>query len=108
MTARACAFCGRPAGSAEHLWAEWVNGYCKRPGPLTHVTGIVGSLVSRRWRSQKFNQRTRYLCHDCNTNWLSDLETRVSGILGPMMQGQRMHLDAAAQTLVATWTAKTV
>ncbi len=108
MTARACAFCRRPATSREHLWADWVNNYCKPPGPMRHVSGLVGTTGDRQWHSQRFDQRIRYLCHDCNVNWLSDLETRAGRIVGPMMQGRDTRLNRAAQTLVAAWVAKTV
>lgn len=108
MTARDCAFCGRPAGSREHVWADWANSYCTPPGPMRHVFGLVGTLADRQWYSESFDQRIRVLCHDCNVNWLSKLEGRVSGIVGPMMQGQQTLLDPGAQTLVAAWVAKTV
>jgi hypothetical protein len=76
---------------------------------MRHVT-----LVSTRsqpignWLSLTFNQTTRYLCHDCNVNWLSQLEARASTMIGPRMEGKPQTLDHEACRLIAACVAKEV
>jgi hypothetical protein len=51
--------------------------------------------------------RNKRLCHDCNTGWMQDLESRSQGLLTPMILGRAHTLDSEQQIIVATWTAKT-
>jgi hypothetical protein len=51
--------------------------------------------------------RTKLVCHQCNTGWMSDLEARAEPILTPMIRGEHVRLDRADQVLVATWATKT-
>src|SRR6476659_1777493 len=44
----------------------------------------------------------------CNTGWLSDLETAVAGLIGPMIVGQPTILQTEDQKAAAAWAYKTV
>lgn len=51
--------------------------------------------------------KTDVVCKDCNGGWLSDLETRASQLLPPMLKGDAQQLTIDDQTSLATWAIKT-
>lgn len=52
---------------------------------------------------------TRAVCRRCNGHWMSDLETRASGLLPTMIEdGTGRPLTADDHTFIAVWTIKTV
>jgi hypothetical protein len=46
---------------------------------------------------------TPIVCVTCNTGWMSDIQSRASKYLKPMISGERISLDSSAQRWVATW-----
>jgi hypothetical protein len=47
------------------------------------------------------------ICQRCNNGWLSDLETQLSAVLKPMVQGVPTRLSQRHQALVTRWALKT-
>ena len=51
----------------------------------------------------------RHVCKTCNETWLSNnVEVPAKPILIPLIKGERVDIDSAAQKILATWAAKTV
>ena len=72
---RRCLFCGKPAGSAEHVIAEWLSKAMeKRDIGITRTNRQDGEVV-REFPPIKFEHfRCKKVCHDCNTGWMHHLE----------------------------------
>jgi hypothetical protein len=76
------------------------------PERARHVVyGSDGPI--RLWAAAPFTTTTRAVCHDCNTGWMSQLESKVKPILTPIILGRDYVLSPDDQTLVAAWCLKT-
>ena len=107
----ACVFCGDSGPlTQEHVWPQWLRDEVPDFADLgTQVMGIVGYPNTwRQRRTKAFSARPKIVCATCNNGWMSDLESASAPILAPMIRGQPVRLDRAAQRLVAFWLAKTV
>jgi hypothetical protein len=118
---RACIFCGDPANSKEHVFAEWMHPYLPSPKGVvsTHkpphtlqVTKIShdGTTSVEPPRSGQFNRpgemkskRLRVVCKPCNNEWMSVLQTTAKPILLPFIQGTWATLTPASQRILAAW-----
>lgn len=85
----------------EHFPSSGVVDYTRR-----FVT--AEGATDHRHPGVAFDVVVRAVCADCNNGWMSALETRAKGIVGPMLADQRVSLDPSDQALVATWATKTL
>jgi hypothetical protein len=104
----ACVFCGSTTKiTREHIVAEWIGDLFRHLGKGT--AGIIqrdGTVTS--YQTELFGQRVKVVCFDCNSGWMSRLEGRVKGKLGPILRhGQATRLSLGDQKLLATWAVKT-
>ena len=112
-TGRLCVFCGRRAGSAEHIFANWINDVFPvlvigEPQAVLGTLARDGDSTERRWKSTGVaTQITKEVCHECNTGWMSRLEGKAKPLLTPMMTGVPTRLTLDEQITVATWATKT-
>jgi hypothetical protein len=86
---RKCLFCPNPADSLEHVLPQWLF-RCIAPGNEGKFPVRVGRFVDgqgyldeRKHLSLAF--KARIVCENCNTGWMSKLESRVSHILSPLV-----------------------
>ena len=102
---RSCRFCGATHRkiTSEHVWPRWLADF---------VPPITGNVLAERWSSRSGSQEwqagileatVNTFCETCNSGWMADIEGTARPILGPMVQGNRMTLDANAQRAVAHW-----
>jgi hypothetical protein len=99
--ADACAFCGSPPTTDEHVWAKWISDELRRNGSFL----IQSDHGPRRQPSINI---TVPVCATCNNRWLSVLENDVRPVLAPLVRGERMRLlSVEDQRLLATWGVKT-
>jgi hypothetical protein len=115
MTAsgRSCIFCGGTAGSAEHVFPNWINqvfpvgkvgrpqaelGLLERGGPQTKKTWMATGVAT---------QTVKEVCHECNTGWMARVEGVTKPLIQPMALGAHIMLDLEQQLIVATWAVKT-
>jgi hypothetical protein len=61
---------------------------------------------TRQWRSRAYDRQARVVCEQCNTGWMSDLETAVSLLLDVETLDGR-PLSPNERTLIAVWAMKT-
>lgn len=112
---RVCIFCGGGPLSNEHLFPEWASlwlkddprGLPKRPRGAMGVmsgAGRPGRDAQRRtWEARVLDIVKTKVCEPCNNGWMS--ESAASVYLKPMMRGQGVVLDGAAQGTISTWAA---
>lgn len=110
---RKCIFCGAAARSGEHLFPDWFNSIfpvdpaTEKPKLARHQASAE-RVATQSWSSVEIASATgNIVCHDCNTGWMSQLESRAKPVLGPMMQGHERTLNVNDQLLIATWACKT-
>jgi len=115
-----CIFCGQHGkSSSEHVIPSWTDPFLSRLPPtgerpggkrMTHrfTPGPESEVQMREWHNDGPDLRTNAVCEECNTGWLSDLETAVAGLIGPMIVGQPTILQTEDQKATAAWAYKTV
>lgn len=79
-----CTFCNRKGNkSKEHIWPQWLQieltGGTKSNFSGTHISFSSVSVVSKRNQSGK-SLVFGAICEDCNTGWMSQLESRFKPI----------------------------
>lgn len=90
MGNRACIFCGEPADSDEHLLSEWLQGVLPSDEPVLHYRQIGGDESERReWMKRPFREKAGVVCDDCNTGWMSRLESGAKPTSSPGRSGGR-------------------
>jgi hypothetical protein len=52
--------------------------------------------------------QVRRVCQGCNGGWMSQLEAQAKPLLEPMFNGEPVTLEPDKQTVLATWTVKTL
>src|SRR5579875_2796011 len=106
-----CKFCGTDATlTREHVFGQWLRDYFRSDGRNEYlrrqITFDVDETHSRP--GPNFDMVVRDFCGRCNNGWMSELETSVEPILGPMLQGARRAITATDQHTLATWATKTM
>jgi hypothetical protein len=73
---RPCAFCQRPADSAEHVFDDWLNydeeGRTIKRNYTVVQTGLGGEVI-RTYKARVINPIKRVVCDECNNGWMSDI-----------------------------------
>jgi hypothetical protein len=98
-------FCGMPADSREDIIPNWLTRQNLVPpgtaGPVTYTSH--GETV-RQWSTQTLAfLKIKAVCKNCNNKWMSRIEESAKKHLQPMMQGDTVQLDPAAQVELAVW-----
>jgi hypothetical protein len=110
--AETCVFCGGSPLTREHVWPDWIRrliyGKGKR-GPRSEQLreGSRPGEERKVWHMPALSLQAKIVCEECNQGWMSELEVQTSPVLTPMILGNRVRLDAAAQRLLARWITKT-
>lgn len=111
MTPRTtCVFCGGGPLTKEHLWPEWLRkrGVLSKH-PVQHIQGQEPPAEpwERSWSAPDATQGAEIVCKDCNTGWMSKLETASIPCLLPLMTGDRRPtLSVEEQSTIALWATK--
>ena len=110
---RPCVFCQATENklTKEHVWPKWMRRYIELgAGSLisrsrTHTTNS-GEIVSENtWAEAPIDWQAKGPCKPCNEGWMERLEAETRPILIPMLQDQRVTLDARKQDTLAKWAA---
>lgn len=101
---RRCVFCGQGIARGtppEHVIPQWIaRAYPDAMFTTKHSSGRVV-------KSKVIDIRAHSVCTDCNHGWMSDLETKASPLLKPMLKGHAQGLSIEQQVLLAQWATKT-
>jgi len=107
MGRRLCVFCQQPnKSSGEHLFAEW-TGQLINAEDMNHQFA-VDKNEPKRWKTAGITHTVTGPCKPCNETWMSDIETVVTPVLGPMiLHSAATALDRNSQARLAAWATKT-
>ncbi len=108
-----CVFCDREGNLTHgHIWPEWIGEVM--PFEDTHHVQLVGHIETfrPRMRVPGFRRRVRQghgtarkprnTCRDCNSGWMSKIESASKLATTRLMRGEPLILDRVHQMLVAT------
>lgn len=99
---RKCLFCANVATSHEHYFPEWIYDLETSTPPYVLTVGAHKPISVYRE-----NAKTKQVCEDCNFGWMSNLESAVSKLVGPLSRDIEFWLTVEGQTLIARWAVKT-
>jgi hypothetical protein len=110
-----CIFCGGGGVfgnkmSGEHLWSDWMDDLLPHSNEyLEFKTTFSGgnrtpSRITERTRPGASNKKKlKVVCTNCNTQWMSRIETIAKPYLTSLITGEPIFLDRAAKNIVARW-----
>lgn len=114
ISPKVCIFCGNPGITGEHLWPEWASVVLnndsndqsrkRTEGRITHThkTQLVAHKITKR-QGTIASKKVRVVCGNCNSGWMSSIESAAKELLLPMMQGYQIELTREQQGLIARW-----
>lgn len=107
----ACIFCdGHGKKSKEHIWPVWMHKYLKINGDGKHTSEAHTYEYKKHLESKKIERqgdlttkKLRVVCQQCNSGWMSLLESSVKPIMIRMLALEEMVLRPIEQGLLARW-----
>ena len=105
---RVCVFCGSSKNiSREHIFSDWLSQ--KFAKGTKGNNEVRGDDLSRNWQGSIFQDKIKIVCEKCNNGWMSDIETRASKLLSPLIFEHRpASYSRDEQAIIALWVQKTV
>jgi hypothetical protein len=96
--ARQCLFCFNTASSREHVWSDWI---LKDLRPVSSIRIRIGKRPDA-WSGNP-EIRVNCVCSQCNSGWMSTLESENKPHMRPMMNDEATVLEPSQQKLLARW-----
>ena len=91
---RSCLFCERSSHSKmtrEHAWPNWL---VRRRGPIINTLKDYRSGRKSEWKSVgKLATIAKGICEECNSGWMSQLESDAKKLLRSLMMGLSFWLS---------------
>ncbi len=104
---RTCMFCQEQASSREDIWPQWLT----KRFPLSDASRMEverGGNKLAMWQSKTPQLlRSRCVCRNCNSGWMSKLEQEMKPIVDSILDEQLKALDVSSQAVIAVWATKT-
>lgn len=114
-------FCGGSGLTKEHVVPRWTGpvlaasqrdaegGTPPSAAKINHLYEPPrgASIAPRNWSKGGPDLQVREVCAQCNSGWMSQLETAARPILTELIQGRRLSLAPDDQVILAAWTFKT-
>lgn len=111
-----CIFCEGPRPgftmSKEHLWSDWMgdiipNGFRRIEVLETFADprSPIGEIKAWRRPGGTHTIKMRVVCNECNSEWMSRLETAAKVFIEPMMRGRPLMLTEDSLRVIASWVA---
>ncbi len=106
-----CIFCDNPPDSGEHLWSNWMGPLLQRPWHksrfelvqnYSYEAAPFGEVAHWTHNGATHKKKIRVVCEQCNNGWMNKLEC-ARHFLKPMILGESIALDSAAQRAIAEW-----
>jgi hypothetical protein len=103
-----CVFCGESPVqlTVEDALPNWLLAFWgSQQFAVGEVTQVYQHLDTgeRTVFNAPLSVSAKIVCVTCNTGWMSDIQSRASKYLKPMISGEQISLDSSAQRWVATW-----
>lgn len=103
---RTCIFCNGTVITGEHAWPRWILRSVVGRQQQTHIEAQLGpERLPKLWRGSEI--KVKYVCSSCNNGWMSELESLVRRIIGPLVADLSIRLNHADQWLMSIWSLKT-
>ena len=113
----ACIYCGRPAGSREHIIATRFIDVLREdprglPVPIrltiTSPSGSPRTVIGKRLRPRRRYtlEYTTRVCASCNSGWMNAVDDAAFPHLAKMIRGHGLTLDQATRSAIAAWVCK--
>jgi hypothetical protein len=113
---RRCIFCNSGGVTNEHLFSRWIH---KIVPPIPEATnrlarlrasdiGEAGTKVRLRATLKQgdvIHRKARVVCGSCNNGWMNKLEEAARPYLTPLILGQTLMIEPAAQCVISEWIA---
>jgi hypothetical protein len=103
---RTCMFCGNRVSTVEDAWPLWLMTRFPESGKARTYREI-GVRTLGDWSTPKPRLRVKRLCKDCNSGWMSRLESTAKPLFGSILDQQLVAIDPSAQLILARWATKT-
>lgn len=99
-----CAFCKRTGikMSREHVMPKWLSEAGAAIGGYYHM-----ERAGKTIRTPLMEAVTKRICEDCNTGWLSRIETGAAPVFRSLL-GQTAKIDQIRRWIIARWFSKTI
>ena len=78
-----CLFCDKTKLTKEHLWPDWIVQMFPKNVPYTAGRASPEMRLFHEWPTNSLKQTARIVCKQCNTGWMSEIESLASPILKP-------------------------
>lgn len=112
-----CVFCGKPIPASappEHVMPKWLRKFRPKGASFDHKPGFevkgdyIDLVKGKSFLAKQPELTTDVVCEECNKTWMSDLETRASQLLTPIIEGNKYSLSDDDQRFISVWVTKTV
>jgi hypothetical protein len=102
MTPPNCIFCDNPAGSAEHLWPDWVHEFIKTNGIQLIALRV---RINDEPEAIEFDleKKMETVCHNCNNTWMSQIEQKNRPRFLKMLKNEPLSLDPGGMKIITEW-----
>jgi len=108
---RRCVFCGGQPLTVEDVFPLWLGDYLGREPAYRVFSAGIGGGQRRGFRGLSMTARARRVCRDCNSGWMSSLESEASALIKPLLnETLPIPLTGGSGgnlTLLARWAMKT-
>jgi hypothetical protein len=107
-TGRTCIFCGGGLLKREHLLPDWLRHVLPSDDPVVQFRQIGRDESDRcEWEKKPFREKTRFVCKQCNSGWMSNLETASRPVLERAIRHEPCTFPDRDQAIAAAWAFKT-
>src|SRR5690348_14247708 len=93
--------------TGEHVLGEWLRRIDLDQSPVPHGTGWLNQIGREIGTRPPYRQRIRDVCEQCNSGWMSQLETTASRVLAPFILGHGGVVEGADLGAISAWVQKT-
>ena len=109
-------YCGGSPETYEHIFGDWLKNYMPKINIRHNLGKISGSKRRGIWLPEKqavvgrknavpHSWTVKCVCSKCNSGWMGDIQEAAKPVVAPMIEGQPLLLDRAAQTAISAWAA---
>jgi hypothetical protein len=82
-----CVFCGYSGPRSDFPPAHWIPAWLNRRLFTEYATGVRHNLPDRSWEAEVFELVVYHVCGNCNSTWLSEIETKAANFVFPLIMG---------------------
>jgi hypothetical protein len=103
-----CIFCQGTPLNSEHAWGKWLRPFFPASAPNYRKLSVIehrdrSDFEIRTRAGDPKSLKVRCVCCDCNSGWMSELQSAAKPIGIPLALGKPGLLDAGKLLTLATW-----